>query len=71
MQPKKCWANGAPSVRRYEIFQQSIESLKQELANLKIKAAKMGENIKKMEKVNYQLRSELEQLEHYNQYLAK
>ena len=50
--------------------EQSIEVLKQELADLKVKAAKKGEAIKNMEKMNNQLRSELEQLEHYNQYLA-
>ena len=47
-----------------------IEVLKQELANLKVKVAKKGENIEKMERLNDQLRSELEQLEQYNQYLA-
>ena len=48
----------------------SIEIFKQELANLKVKAAKKGEAIENMEKMNDQLRSELEQVEHYNQYLA-
>ena len=50
--------------------EQSIEVLKQELADLKVKVAKKGEAIENMEKMNDQLRSELEQLEHYNQYLA-
>ena len=48
----------------------SIEVLKQELANLKVKAAKKGKAIENTEKMNDQLRSELEQLEHYNQFLA-
>ena len=42
----------------------------QELANLKVNAAKKGEALKKMEKMNNQLQSEHKQLEHYNQYLA-
>ena len=42
----------------------------QELANLKVNAAKKSEAFDKMEKMNNQLRSELRQLEHYNQYLA-
>ena len=50
--------------------EQSIEVLKQELADLKVQAAKMVEAIENMEKMNDQLRSELEQLEHYNHYLA-
>ena len=52
--------------------EQSIEVLKQELANLKElkRAAKKGGDIAKMEKMNDQLRSELEQLEHFNQFLA-
>ena len=50
--------------------EQSIEILKQELADLKVKVAKKVEAIEIMEKINYQLRSELEQLEHYNQYSA-
>ena len=50
--------------------EQSIEVLRQELVNLKVKAAKKGEPIEKMEKMNDQLRSELEQLEHYKQCLA-
>ena len=50
--------------------EQSIEVLKQDLADLKDKVAKKGEAIENMEKINDQLRSELEQLEHYNQYLA-
>ena len=49
---------------------QYIEALKQELADLKVKAAKRGEAIENMEKLNDQLESELEQLEPYNQYLA-
>ena len=50
--------------------QDSTEVLKQDLANLKAKADNKGKAIENMEKFNYQLRSELEQLEHYNQYLA-
>ena len=50
--------------------EQSIEVLKQELADLKAKVAKKGEAIEYMEKMNEQLMSELEQLEHYNQYFA-
>ena len=50
--------------------EQCTEVLKLELADLKVKVAKKSEAIKKMEKMNDQLRSELEQLEHYNQYLA-
>ena len=49
--------------------EQFIGVLKQDMADLKIKAAKKGEASKKMEKMNDQLSSELEQLEHYNQYL--
>ena len=49
---------------------QSIEVLKQELADLKVKAAKEGKAIKNMEKMNDQLRPGLEQLELYNRYLA-
>ena len=49
---------------------QSINLLKQELADLKVKTDKMSETMKKMEKENDQLRSELQQLENYNQYLA-
>ena len=48
----------------------SIELLKQELADLRVKAAKKCEAIDKLEKMNDQLRSELEQREHYNQYLV-
>ena len=50
--------------------EQSIEVLKQDLADLKVNAAKMGEAIEKMERMDDQLRSKLEQLEHYNQFLA-
>ena len=50
--------------------EQSIEVLKQELAVLKVNAAKKGEAIEKMERMDNQLLSELEQLEHYSQYLA-
>ena len=50
--------------------EQSIEVLKQELADLKVKAAMKGEAIENMEIMNNQLRSELEQLEHHNQFLA-
>ena len=50
--------------------EQSIEVLKQELADLKVKVAKKGEATENLEKLNDQLRSVLEQLEHFNQYLA-
>ena len=49
---------------------QSTEVLKQQLANLKVKAAKKDEAIDKMEKIKNQFRSELEQLDHYNLFLA-
>ena len=48
----------------------SIELLKQELADLKVKAAMKCKAIDKLEKMNDQLRSKLEQREHYNQYLV-
>ena len=48
---------------------QSNEVLKQELADLEVKVAKKGKTIENIEKTNDQLMSELEQLEHYNQYL--
>ena len=44
--------------------------MKHELADLKVKAPKKGESTENMEKMNDRLRSELEQLQHYNQYLA-
>ena len=50
--------------------EQSIDLLKQELANLKVNTDKKCEAMEKMEKKNDQLRSELQQLENYNQYLA-
>ena len=50
--------------------EQSIDLLKQELADLKVNADKMSEAMEKVEKENDQLRSELRQLENYNQYLA-
>ena len=50
--------------------EQSIEVFNQELADLKVKVAKKGEAIENMEEMNDQLRSELDQLEHYNQHLA-
>ena len=59
----------AATVRNAE-KEQSIEVLKQELVDFKAKAAKKGEAIKNMEKGNDQLKSELEQLEHFNKYLA-
>ena len=46
--------------------EQSNEVVKQELAGLKVKTVKKGKAIEKMEKMKDQLRSELEQLEHYN-----
>ena len=49
---------------------QSIEVLKQELADLKAKVAKKGAAIENVEKMSDQLRLELDQLEHYNQYMA-
>ena len=50
--------------------EQSIDLLKQELADLKVNTDKKNEAMEKMEKENDQLRSELQQLENYNQYLA-
>ena len=50
--------------------EQSIVILKQELANLKAKVAKKSAAIENVEKMRDQLRLELNQLEHYNQYLA-
>ena len=50
--------------------EQSIDLLKQELADLKVNTDKKSEAMEKMEKENDQLRSELQQLENYNQYLA-
>ena len=50
--------------------EQSIDLLKQELADLKVNTDKKSEALEKMEKENDQLRSELQQLENYNQYLA-
>ena len=44
--------------------EQSIEILKQELANLKAKVAKKGAAIENVEKMSDQLRLELDQLEH-------
>ena len=50
--------------------EQSIDLLKQEFADLKVNTDKKSEAMEKMEKKNDQLRSELQQLENYNQYLA-
>ena len=50
--------------------EQSIDLLKQELADLKVDTDKKSKAMEKMEKENDQLRSELQQLESYNQYLA-
>ena len=50
--------------------EQSIDLLKQELADLKVNTDKKSEAMEKMEKKNDQLRSELQQLKNYNQYLA-
>ena len=50
--------------------EQSIDLLKQELADLKVNTDKKSDAMEKMEKENDQLRSELQQLENYNQYLA-
>ena len=49
---------------------QSIDLIKQELADLKSILRKKCEAMEKMEKENDQLRSELQQLENYNQYFA-
>ena len=49
---------------------QSIDLLKQELADLKVNTDKKSEALEKMEKEKDQLRSKLQQLENYNQYLA-
>ena len=48
----------------------SIDLLKQELADLKVNTDKKSEAIEKREKEDDQLRSELQQLEIYNQSLA-
>ena len=48
----------------------SIDLLKQELADLKVNTDKKSETMEKMEKEIDQLRSELQLLENYNQYLA-
>ena len=50
--------------------EQSIDLLKQELADLKVNTDKKNKAMEKMEKENDQLKSELQQLENYNQYLA-
>ena len=50
--------------------EQSIDLLKQELADLKVNADKKSEAMEKMEKENDQLRSELRKLQNYNQYMA-
>ena len=50
--------------------EQSIDLLKRELADLKVNTDKKGESMEKIDKENDQLRSELQQLENYNQYLA-
>ena len=50
--------------------EQSIDLLKQELADLKVNTDKKSDAMEKMEKENDQLRSELQQLENYNQYLT-
>ena len=50
--------------------EQSIDFLKQELADLKVNADKKSEAMEKMEKKSDQLRSEVRQLANYNQYLA-
>ena len=46
--------------------EQSIDLLKQELADLKVNTEKKSEAMEKMAKENDQLRSELQQLENYN-----
>ena len=51
--------------------EQSIEFLQQIWPISMSMLLKKGKSIEKMEKLNYQLRPELEKLEHYNQYLAK
>ena len=50
--------------------EQSIDLLKQELADLKVSTDKKSGAMEKMDNENDQLRSELQQLENYNQYLA-
>ena len=50
--------------------EQSIDLLKQELADLKVNTDKKSEAMEKMEKENDQLRSEFRQLENYNKYLV-
>ena len=55
---------------RYAEQEQSIDLLKQKFADLKVNTNKKSEAMEKMEKENDQFRSELQQLENYNQYLA-
>ena len=62
--------NNLKAAARNADQEQNIEVLKQELADLKVEAAKKDETIKQMDKTNDQFRSELEQLEDYNQFLA-
>ena len=50
--------------------EQSIDFFKQELADLKVNTDIKSKAMEKREKENDQLRSELQQLENYNQYLA-
>ena len=50
--------------------EQSIDLLKQELADVKANTDKKSGAMETTEKENDQLRSELQQLENYNQYLA-
>ena len=49
--------------------ERSIDFNKQGLANFSFKAAKKSEAAEKMDTANSQLRSDLQQLEHYNRYL--
>ena len=62
--------NSKTAAARSAAKEQSIEELEQEMADLKVKAAKKGEAIEKMGILNDQVKSELDQLEHHNQYLA-
>ena len=52
---------------RYAEQEQSIDLLKQKFADLKVNTNKKSEAMEKMEKENDQFRSELQQLENYNQ----
>ena len=68
----KCWALRdnlkAAAVGNSEQVK-SIDFMKQDSANFIFKAAKKSEAAEKMDTANSQLRSDFQQLEHYNRYL--